>query len=237
MELAKVTRERSCLSLLLNRIILGSIRSSSFGWKVRYRRWRLARKIWYRSQGMYIRNRNHSLGMSFILGESNKRSPENNATSAELITPRLIWNRSNLPERKSQKTNMMKKVSIKGRRDLSFLFEVDGLSFDWACPTGFEFPLFWSGKPLHSLLFKWFLRFIDRSQPNMTFFPPLVDLTADLFKALYAHQGLIPCCPWLSEFRQADRPRFFRTEHRQFGLASQEKKETRWLNSIFPNGA
>ena len=56
---------------------------------------------------------------------------------------------------------------------------------------------------------------------------------AGLFKALYANEGLIPCCPIHSECWQADRPRFFRSEHRQFVLESQEKKDIRWQDLYF----
>ncbi len=86
------------------------------------------------------------------------------------MMPSEIWKRSNFPDRINHITKEARKVKINGVRDFLFPFKVDGLSFDWACPSEFEFPLFRSRNPLHSLLFKWFLRFIDRSQPNMAIF-------------------------------------------------------------------
>ena len=58
------------------------------------------------------------------------------------MMPSEIWKTSNFPDRINHTTKEARKVRIKGVRDFPFCFEVDGLSFEGACPSEFRFPLF-----------------------------------------------------------------------------------------------
>jgi hypothetical protein len=68
-----------------------------------------------------------------MLGVSKRRSAEKKATIEQEIMPRVKWKASNFPERRIQRTNMIKKVRRKGMARLRALEELEGCakSLSW----------------------------------------------------------------------------------------------------------
>ena len=65
---------------------------------------------------MYPIARSHRPTRPFVRDSGNRRSPEKKVTMAQEITPKLIWKKSNLPERISHRQNSMQNVMTRGNK-------------------------------------------------------------------------------------------------------------------------